>query len=32
MAITIAGRGLDLLGDALHDLLDPRLQGPGRRR
>jgi len=32
MAITITGLGLNLLGDALHDALDPRLRGLARPR
>ena len=32
MAITVTGLGLNLLGDALHDALDPRLRGLERPR
>ena len=32
MAIAITGLGLDLLGDALHDLIDPRMRGLDRPR
>jgi peptide/nickel transport system permease protein len=32
IAITITGLGLNLLGDALHDALDPRLRALGRPR
>ena len=32
MAITVTGLGLNLLGDALHDALDPRLRGLARPR
>jgi len=32
MAITVTGLGLNLLGDALHDALDPRLRNLARPR